>query len=42
MSGTSHDPDSTSVAEFSGHIKGRPVSWVVVVVVYGGQDQQEL
>jgi hypothetical protein len=36
MSGTSHDPDSTSVAEFSGHIKGRPVSWVVVVVVCGG------
>ncbi len=33
---TSHDPDSTSVAEFTGHIKGRPVSWVVVVLVCGG------
>jgi hypothetical protein len=32
----SHDPDSTSVAEFTGHIKGRPVSWVVVVLVCGG------
>ena len=36
MSGMSHDPDSTSVAEFSGHIKGRPVSWVVVVLVCVG------
>jgi hypothetical protein len=33
---SSHDPDSTSVAEFTGHIKGRPVSWVVVILVCGG------
>jgi hypothetical protein len=30
------DPDSTSIAEFNGHIKGRPISWVVVVLVCGG------
>ncbi|HEX7104900.1 MAG TPA: hypothetical protein VF218_02960 [Acidothermaceae bacterium] len=36
MSPTSHDPDSTSIAEWNGHIKGRPVSWVVVVLVCGG------
>ncbi len=32
----SHDAEATSVAEYTGHIKGRPVSWVVVVLVCGG------
>jgi hypothetical protein len=36
MSDKSRDADSTSVAEVGGHIKGRPVSWVVVVLVCGG------
>ncbi|HET9187192.1 MAG TPA: HGxxPAAW family protein [Acidothermaceae bacterium] len=36
MSASSHDPDSTSVAEWNGHIKGRPISWVVVVLVCVG------
>jgi len=36
MSRTSQDPDSTSVAAWHGHIKGRPVSWAVVVLVCAG------
>lgn len=33
---TSHDHDSASVAEWNGHIKGRPISWIVVVLVCVG------
>lgn len=36
MSGVSHDPDSTSIAEWNGHVKGRPISWVVVGLVCVG------
>lgn len=36
MSGSSQGSDSTSVAEWNGHVKGRPISWVVVVLVCVG------
>ena len=33
---TRQDPESTAVAEWNGHIKGRPISWVVVALVCAG------
>jgi hypothetical protein len=36
MSRTNDDLDSTSIAEWNGHVKGRPISWVVVVLVCAG------